>query len=50
MAMELFRAFEDSGIFGEMRPVSAEDHSGLEEIYAAVQMQFAGGEDAEHEF
>jgi hypothetical protein len=50
MAMELFRAFEDSGIFGEMRPVSAEDHTGLEEIYAAVQLQFSGGDDADHEF
>jgi len=50
MAMELFRAFEDSGVFGEMRPVSAEDNTGLEEIYSAVQMQFAGGDDAEHEF
>ncbi len=49
MAMELFRAMEDSGVFGEMRSASAADGSGLEEIYGAVQLQFAGGEDAEHE-
>jgi len=50
MAMELFRAFETSGVFGQMRPVSAEDGTGVEEIYAAVQLQFSGGDDANHEF
>ena len=47
MAMALFRAIEDSGVFGEMRSVSAETGAGLEEIYAAVQLQFSGGADAE---
>jgi hypothetical protein len=46
IGMELFRALEDTGVFGEMRGVSAEKEIGLQEIYAAVQLQFAGGEDA----
>ncbi len=50
MAMEMFRALEDSGIFGEMRSVSAEDGRGIEEIYAAAQLQFSGGDDAENQF
>ncbi len=49
MGMELFRALEDAGIFGEMRSVSSETGEGLQEIYAAVQLQFHGGEDAQHE-
>ena len=38
MGMELFRALEDAGIFGEMRSVSSETGAGLPEIYAAVQL------------
>lgn len=49
IGMELFRALEDSGIFGEMRAVSASKVIGLPEIYAAVQLQFHGGEDADRE-
>ena len=49
IGMELFRALEDSGIFGEMRAVSASKEIGLREIYAAVQLQFHGGEDADRE-
>lgn len=43
--MELFRALENVGVFGEMRAVSAKGHEGLEEIYAATQLAFFGGED-----
>lgn len=46
IGMELFRALEDTGIFGEMRSVSSETGVGIPEIYAAVQLQFHGGEDA----
>lgn len=49
MGMELFRAMEDTGIFGEMRPVSAEDGTGISEIYAAAQLEFEGGEDSENQ-
>ncbi|MCQ2078988.1 MAG: ATP/GTP-binding protein [archaeon] len=49
IGMELFRALEDGGIFGEMRSVSSETGVGLPEIYAAVQLQFRGGEDAERD-
>ncbi len=49
MGMELFRALEDAGIFGEMRSVSSETGVGIPEIYAAVQLQFHGGEDAERD-
>ncbi len=49
IGMELFRALEDTGVFGEMRAVSASKEIGLEEIYAAVQLQFHGGEDADRE-
>ena len=47
IGMELFRALEDTGVFGEMRSVSSETGVGLPEIYAAVQLQFHGGSDAE---
>lgn len=49
IGMELFRALEDTGVFGEMRAVSASKEMGLEEIYAAVQLRFHGGEDADRE-
>ena len=46
IGMELFRAMEDTGVFGEMRSVSSETGVGLPEIYAAVQLQFHGGDDS----
>ena len=47
VGMELFKAMENTGIFGEIRSVSAETATGLEEIYAAAQLAFFGGEDTE---
>ena len=44
---ELFKAMENLGTFGEMRSVSAVQGTGLEEIYAASQLQFFGGDDAD---
>ena len=44
---ELFKAMENLGTFGEMRAVSSVEGTGLEEIYAASQLQFFGGEDAD---
>lgn len=49
VGMELFKAMENTGVFGEIRPVSAETQTGLEEIYAASQLVFFGGEDNERE-
>lgn len=49
VGMELFKAMESTGVFGEMRPVSAQDGTGVEEIYAAAQLAFFGGEDNERE-
>lgn len=46
---ELFRALENVGIFGEMRAVSATEGTGLEEIYAATQLEFFAGEDTDKE-
>ena len=45
---ELFRAMENLGTFGEMRAVSAVQAIGLEEIYAAAQLQFFGGDDNDY--
>lgn len=45
IGMELFKAIEGAGVFGEMRPVSAQEGTGLEEIYAACQLNFFGGDD-----
>lgn len=45
VGMELFKAIENVGVFGEMRPVSAQSGTGLEEIYAAAQLYFFGGDD-----
>ena len=47
VGMELFKAMENTGVFGEIRSVSAETSVGLEEIYAAAQLSFFGGEDNE---
>ena len=43
--MELFKAIENTGVFGEIRAVSAQEGIGLEEIYAAAQLNFFGGDD-----
>ncbi len=47
VGMELFKAMENTGIFGEIRSVSAETSLGMEEIYAAAQLAFFGGEDTQ---
>lgn len=47
IGMELFKALENTGVFGEIRGVSSEDDVGLENIYASAQLIFYGGEDAE---
>jgi hypothetical protein len=49
VGMELFKALESTGEFGEIRGVSAEAEIGLEEIYASAQLTFFGGEDAERD-
>jgi GTPase SAR1 family protein len=48
VGMELFKALENIGTFGIMRAVSAQEAIGLEEIYAASQLCFFGGEDPEN--
>lgn len=47
VGMELFKAMESMGIFGQVRAVSAEMSQGMDEIYAAVQLAFFGGEDSD---
>ncbi|MCL1979029.1 MAG: ATP/GTP-binding protein [Methanomassiliicoccaceae archaeon] len=49
VGMELFKALENTGVFGGIRGVSAEEEIGLEEIYAAAQLSFFGGEDPERD-
>ena len=49
VGIELFKAMENTGVFGEIRSVSAQEYIGLEEIYAAWQLSFFGGEDNERE-
>ncbi len=49
VGMELFKAMENTGVFGEIRSVSSETGIGLEEIYAAAQLSFFGGEDTMRE-
>ncbi|KQM11828.1 GTPase [Methanomassiliicoccales archaeon RumEn M1] len=45
MSIELFKAMETVGMYKEMYPVSAEEGTGMEDIYSIVQMYFEGGED-----
>lgn len=45
IGMELFKTLENIGTFGSMRAVSAKESMGMEEIYAAAQLTFFGGED-----
>lgn len=47
VGMELFKALENLGVFGEMRAVSSVEGTGLENIYAASQLQFFGGDDSD---
>ena len=35
-------------MYKELTPVSSEEHSGMEDIYAAIQLFFEGGEDLQH--
>lgn len=49
VGMELFKAMENTGVFGEMRSVSSETGTGLEDIYAAAQLVFYGGDDSKRE-
>jgi hypothetical protein len=48
IGMELFKAMEGLGTFGDIRHVSSKDSAGMEELYAASQQCFFGGEDAEN--
>lgn len=49
VGMELFKALDAMGTFGEIRSASAQDGIGIEEIYAAAQLAFFGGEDNDRE-
>lgn len=49
VGMELFKAVENVGMFGQIRAVSAVENTGLEEIYSATQLEFFGGEDIDPE-
>jgi len=46
IGMELFKAMEGLGVFGDIRAVSAKESAGMEELYAMSQQCFFGGEDA----
>ena len=47
VGMELFKAMENIGSFGDIRAVSSKDSIGMEELYAAAQQCFFGGDDAD---
>jgi len=49
VGMELFKALDNMGTFGEIRSVSSKENIGIGEIYAAAQLTFFGGEDPEKE-
>ena len=49
VGMELFKAMENTGVFGDIRAVSAQDYVGMENIYASSQLVFFGGEDCNRE-
>ncbi|MBR2393933.1 MAG: hypothetical protein IKA98_00315, partial [Candidatus Methanomethylophilaceae archaeon] len=42
VGMELFKAMENTGVFGDIRAVSAQDYVGMENIYASSQLVFFG--------
>lgn len=43
--IELFQALENLGTYKELIPISSEELSGLEDLYAIAQQIFSGGED-----
>lgn len=45
MSIEFFKAMENVGMYSEITPVSAEESTGLEDIYNTIQQYFEGGED-----
>ncbi len=45
MSIEFLKAMESVGMYKELTPVSAEDETGMEDIYSAIQHVFEGGED-----
>jgi len=47
VGMELFKAMEGIGVFGDIRAVSSSESLGMEELYGASQQCFFGGEDAD---
>jgi len=47
VGMELFKAMENIGTFGDTRAVSSKMSFGMEELYGAAQQCFFGGDDAE---
>ena len=47
IGMELFKAMEGLGVFGDIRAVSAKESLGMDELYAMSQQCFFGGDDAE---
>lgn len=49
VGIELFKALENVGVFGQMRAVSAKTGEGLEDIYTTAQLAFFGGEDPERD-
>lgn len=49
MGMELFKALENTGVFGEIRGVSSQSGLGMEDLYAISQQMFYGGEDNQRE-
>jgi len=49
IGMELFKAMENAGVFGDIRSVSAREFIGMEEIYAATVLAFFAGEDNQRE-
>ena len=49
IGMELFKAMENVGILGEIRPVSARISMGMEDIYSLSQQIFFAGEDNDRE-
>jgi GTPase SAR1 family protein len=47
IGIELFKALENIGVFGDIRAVSSKERTGMDELYAASQQCFFGGEDAD---
>jgi GPN-loop GTPase len=49
VGMELLKALDNMGRFGEIRSVSAQEDIGLGDIYSAAQLEFFAGEDTSRE-